>query len=113
MWETDEEMVAELNEEGCIESISYDEDGEQLIKFNMDLLEIKYPAVADAVREYQMEEVDEALARLMEQGLLEMSFSEQDDGSLEPVYMLSEFGRKVVESNIFQEMFPEGLTDQQ
>jgi predicted transcriptional regulator len=92
-WETDEEMIAELLAEGCIKDIRYDDIEGTLVKFHMDVLELKYPAVAEVVKAEQMQEVDESIQELIDKGLVQMSFQETEDGGLEAVYGLTEAGK--------------------
>lgn len=96
-WETYEDMVAELLKEGCITDVRYEEDG-PVVTFNMEVLELKYPEVADAAKEEQMEQIEESLNNLVDMGLLQMGFADSEDGGIEAVYSLTEAGEKYVKS---------------
>lgn len=97
-WDSYEEMTAELLAEGCLTDIQHDEENGTIVTFNMEILELKYPEIAEAVKEEQLKEVDETLRSLVDKGMLEMSFRETEDGGIEAVYSLTEIGRQYAET---------------
>ena len=98
VWDSEEEFLAEMEREGCVKSFSWDEDGGLLISWHLDVLKEKYPDVHAVVEESLLEEVDESLRRLTDDGLLDMSFQEKEDGTIEAVYSLTEEGERIAES---------------
>jgi len=94
-WDSHSDMIAELLQEGCILDIQEADEG-PLVTFNLPVLELKYPAVAEVVKQDFYQEVDEALNNLVDMGLLQMAFQESEDGGIEPVFSLTEAGEQYV-----------------
>lgn len=95
--EFDAQFEAELQamqDDGSIAEIT--EDG--MIVFNFKILEILHPALYELVWEDVSQAIDESIRELMKDGLVEMSFQVKDDGGLEEVFMLTELGKRVVET---------------
>lgn len=97
-WESWSEMIAELLREGCILDVQDDEENGPLVTFNLPVLEVKYPDVAEVVMKEQNQQVDEALNNLVDMGLLEMSFQETEDGGIEAVYSVTDAGKRYIET---------------
>lgn len=94
MWESESEFMAETLEAGCIFDTLVDENGEQLVAWNWEVLEEKYPDVYHSMRQIEMDEIESVLSGMVDKGLLEMSFTTDDDGNMEAVYSLTAFGRE-------------------
>lgn len=91
-WDDEDDFVKEMLDTGCMKDYFIDDDGEWICQWDMEKLENMYPDVAKAVQEAQLEEVGEVLNDLVDQGMLEMSFQETENG-LEEMYSLSEKGK--------------------
>lgn len=98
MYESEDAFLAAMDRDGCIREFAWDENGELMISWNMDVLREKHPDVADAIEEIHLEMVQESLSSMTDKGLLHMSFQENDDGEIEAVYSLTEEGERLAES---------------
>lgn len=92
MWDNEEEFLAEMVEAGCVKS--YDD---EIIVWDFEKLQILYPSIYESIYTAQMNEIEESLSRLVDLGLLNMSFKEAD-GKIQPIYALSDKGKAYVES---------------
>jgi hypothetical protein len=91
-------MISELLAEGCILDIQEDGENGPVVTFNMEVLELKYPDVAEVAKQEQLQEIDDALSNLVDLGLVEMGFMPTEDGGIEAVYSLTEMGKKYAEN---------------
>lgn len=90
-----ERFIQELTEDGCITSSN--EEGHSI---NWELLEVLHPATYEALWAQHCAEVDEAMQQLLDLGLIQSSFRENEDGTLEEVFSLTEAGTAYAESMI-------------
>lgn len=96
-WEDDQEFLNEMLDAGCIDRLFTDEDGELCIEWNLPNLEELYPDIYAAFLEIKMEELEESISSLIDEGYVQMSFRENPDGTLEALYSLTDKGREYQE----------------
>lgn len=101
MWDSEEEMTAELLAAGCIADIYWDEEAQDsMVTWDLNALAEKYPEIYEVVWQQHLANVGETLSDLVDSGYIDMSFEITDDGNLEPTYSLSDKGKEYVEDMI-------------
>lgn len=78
----------------------YDENGDQLYRFDHERLSILYPALEEIIRQAEADELDLALAGLYAKGLVDMEITE--DGKTK--YTLTDLGEQAREVIIEDEV---------
>lgn len=94
MWANEDEFLKEMLDTGCATHVSYDEDGELIVWWNKPKLKLLYPAVYEAVEATILEELEEDLSKMADDGLLAMGFQETADGGIEETWELTDKGRE-------------------
>lgn len=106
MWESEKDFLETLLADGSIVALT-GEGEDAVVTWDMQVLEVMHPEIFEQVRAVQLEEVEQALNSLAEKGMVNMGFEEQEDGSLEEVWSLTELGQQVAEASMLGD-----LTDQ-
>lgn len=97
MWDSEDDFVREMLDTGCMKDYYMDTDGEWLCEWNMPKLKEMYPDVYSVLREEMDAEVNETIKGMVEDGILQMGFRENDDGTLEEVYSLTDYGKNIAD----------------
>lgn len=83
----DQKMIAYLEEKGAVIWDGMDDNGEAIFKFNLDILKEVMPALYQQI----MEDIDEDLMTLYQEGLVDLEYDE----NLNALFKISEKGQKI------------------
>lgn len=97
MWPDEESFIAEMVASGCVIEVEHGDDG-PVLTWDMERTKELYPEVAAIVEDAFNREVKGTLLGMVDDGLLEMSFEETEDGGIEEVFFISEEGKEVLSS---------------
>lgn len=90
----DDKIIAWLENEGALEWVGMDDNGERILSFNLDRLQVVSPEIYETF----MEDMNENLKNLYENGLVEVEYDE----SLQPRFRISEEGKKLMREYGFE-----------
>lgn len=90
----DDKIIAWLENEGALEWVGMDDNGERILSFNLDRLQVVSPEIYETF----MEDMNENLKSLYENGLVEVEYDE----SLQPRFRISEEGKKLMREYGFE-----------
>lgn len=94
VWEDEESFLAEMRETGCIVGYSLDEDGEEIAEWDLPRTKELFPEVYEVLSEQFKQETDEAIERLLLDGLIEIE-PRVENGEPVDYYRLTEKGKEV------------------
>lgn len=95
--EDTERIIGALEDAGIMDWTGFDETGDRVYKIDMAKLSVEFPELYDMM----MDDMNQDLMHLYEVGLINITYNED----LEPMYEITEEGRKMMEENGF------GLSD--
>lgn len=92
--EEDDAIISWLEDEGALEWVGMDDNGERILSFNLDRLQEVSPEIYESF----MDDMNDHLQNLYEAGLVEVSYDED----LKPRFKISEAGRELMREQGFE-----------
>lgn len=92
-WETEAEFIGEMLLCGAAVAATRDDEGELMIKWDLAYLRENLPEIYDAVTKVVIEE---NMSVLVDKGLVDMSFREDESGQMEAIYSVNEKGQQAI-----------------
>jgi len=84
-----DEFISKLEKEGIVSWEGIADDGDRILSFDLDKLELHYPALYEVIKE----DIDNSIMDLYLKGLVELEYNE----NLEPSFRISPEGIKMME----------------
>lgn len=99
-WDSEEDFLREMIESGCATNYTLDENGEEIIEWDLEKLKATYPEVYEVILEEHEREINEAVENLLLDGLIEVVPKINDNGEIEEFYSLTPEGKAAAEQLI-------------